>query len=82
MFTLSKLLNSPQIGYDLVVIRALVIAAVFLSAALGAAPSAAAGGHYRNCKEAHQDGRYDIPQGDPDYWDGGDRDHDGIACES
>ena len=39
-------------------------------------------GKYKNCTEAHQDGRWDIPQGDPDYWDRGDRDHDGIACES
>ena len=44
--------------------------------------SAEAAGKYKNCTEAHQDGRWDIPQGDPDYWDRGDRDHDGIACES
>jgi hypothetical protein len=43
---------------------------------------ASAGGPYANCTQAHADGRYDIPQDDPDYWDGGDRDHDGIACES
>lgn len=50
--------------------------------AVGVAPVASAGGPYRNCSEAHADGRYDIPQGDPDYWDKGDRDKDGIACES
>ena len=44
--------------------------------------AAAASGKYDNCTEAHQDGRYDIPQGDPDYWSAGDRDSDGIACES
>lgn len=51
-------------------------------AAVGAATANAATGSYRNCTEAHQDGRYDIPQGDPDYWSGGDRDGDGVACES
>jgi hypothetical protein len=55
---------------------------VCLAAAIGAAPVANADGPYRNCGQAHDDGRWDIPQGDPDYWDGGDRDHDGIACES
>lgn len=33
-------------------------------------------------QEARQDGRYDIPKDDPAYWDGGDREHDGYACES
>ena len=37
---------------------------------------------YANCTEAHQDGRYDIPESDPAYWPGGDRDHDGFACDS
>ncbi|MET0456253.1 MAG: excalibur calcium-binding domain-containing protein [Mycobacterium sp.] len=50
--------------------------------AVGIAPAASAAGPYRNCTAAHEDGRYDIPQGDPDYWSGGDRDGDGIACES
>ncbi|MDD4868478.1 MAG: excalibur calcium-binding domain-containing protein, partial [Mycobacterium sp.] len=40
-----------------------------------------ASGPYRNCTEAHRDGRYNIPTGDPDYWTGGDRDNDGLACE-
>jgi hypothetical protein len=30
---------------------------------------------------AHADGRYNIPQGDPDYKASQDRDNDGIACE-
>lgn len=62
--------------------KALLIAAVVAGTAVGMAPIAAAGGPYRNCTEAHADGRYDIPQDDPDYWPGGDRDQDGIACES
>ena len=62
----------------------LLIAATLVAgaAAIGAAPMAAASGPYANCTAAHKDGRWDIPKGDPDYWDGGDRDHDGIACES
>jgi hypothetical protein len=55
---------------------------VCLAAAVGAAPIASASGPYANCTAAHKDGRWDIPVGDPDYWDDGDRDQDGIACES
>lgn len=62
--------------------RTLIVAAVIAAAAIGAAPVGNASGNYSNCTEAHQDRRWDIPQGDPDYWDGGDRDSDGIACES
>ena len=64
------------------VIVAAVIAACGGAAAIGAAPAALASGQYSNCKQAHQDGRYDIPKGDSDYWSGGDRDGDGVACES
>ena len=63
-------------------IRTLIVALAIAAAAIGAAPVAAASGKYANCTEAHQDGRYDIPQGDPDYSSAGDRDGDGIACES
>ena len=59
-------------------IRAFIVAAAIAAAAI----AAAAVGKYSNCTQAHKDGRYDIPQGDPDYWSGGDRDNDGIACES
>ena len=62
--------------------RTALIAIAIAAAAIGAAPVAAASGSYSNCTEAHQDGRYDIPKGDSDYWSGGDRDGDGIACES
>ncbi|BCO84940.1 hypothetical protein MINTM011_32750 [Mycobacterium paraintracellulare] len=38
--------------------------------------------YYRNCAEAHAAGRWDIPEGDPAYRPGLDKDHNGIACES
>lgn len=38
--------------------------------------------YYRNCSEAHAAGRWDIPEGDPAYRPGLDKDHNGIACES
>jgi hypothetical protein len=57
-------------------------ALVAAGAAVGAASVANAEGPYANCTQAHADGRYDIPQGDTDYWPAGDRDQDGIACES
>jgi len=64
-------------------IRTFIAAAlVAAAAAVGAASVANAEGPYANCTQAKADGRYDIPQGDPDYWDDGDRDQDGIACES
>ncbi len=54
-----------------------------LGAGFVAAPIAAANtGPYKNCTAAHADGRYDIPQGDPDYVASQDRDGDGYACES
>ncbi|MCV7259587.1 excalibur calcium-binding domain-containing protein [Mycobacterium shimoidei] len=45
------------------------------------APSALADPPYKNCSEAHADGRYNIPQDDPAYSSKLDRDKDGIACE-
>lgn len=67
-------------------IKTLVVAAVIgacgAAITIGGAPIALAQGKYSNCTQAHNDGRWDIPKGDPDYWDGGDRDSDGIACES
>jgi excalibur calcium-binding domain-containing protein len=38
-------------------------------------------GEYSTCGEAAQDGVFNIPEGDENYWDEGDRDGDGIACE-
>lgn len=37
---------------------------------------------YKNCAEAHKDGRWNIPADDPAYRPGLDKDHDGIACSS
>ncbi|OBK70463.1 excalibur calcium-binding domain-containing protein [Mycobacterium sp. 1274761.0] len=63
-------------------IRALLVAAAIGAAAVGLAPLASASSPYANCTQAHKDGRWDIPKGDDAYWAGGDRDGDGIACES
>jgi hypothetical protein len=38
--------------------------------------------YYRNCREAHADGRWDIPTGDPAYRRALDGDGNGVACES
>ncbi|BBZ38717.1 hypothetical protein MCNS_17800 [Mycobacterium conspicuum] len=40
------------------------------------------GPYYQNCDEAHKDGRWDIPEGDPAYRRELDKNHDGVACES
>ena len=45
------------------------------------APAAVADPPYRNCTEAHADGRYNIPSDDPAYRPALDRDGDGYACE-
>lgn len=57
--------------------------AVFAGVSLGLAPAASAepGPVYANCTEARADGAYNIPQDDPAYWEDGDRDGDGYACE-
>ncbi|MDX1877022.1 excalibur calcium-binding domain-containing protein [Mycolicibacterium sp. 141076] len=61
-------------------LRTLIVAALITSAGVAIAPVAQASG-YKNCSAAHADGRYNIPQGDPDYKASQDRDNDGIACE-
>lgn len=38
--------------------------------------------YYKNCAEAHADGRWNIPEGDPAYRPALDKNQDGIACES
>jgi Excalibur calcium-binding domain len=45
------------------------------------APAALADPPYKNCSEAHADGRYNIPSNDPAYRSQLDRDGDGYACE-
>jgi hypothetical protein len=67
-----------------IVIRALLVAVTAVGIIIGGtvtAPVASASGPYRNCTEAHRDGRYNIPKGDPDYQPKLDRDNDGLACE-
>lgn len=62
-------------------IRTLFFAVGISVAGFGLAPAVATASPYANCSEAHADGRYNIPEDDPDYWDDGDRDGDGYACE-
>ncbi|MCV7254163.1 excalibur calcium-binding domain-containing protein [Mycobacterium hackensackense] len=62
-------------------VRALIAATLIAVAGAAVAPAAQAAGPYKNCTEAHKDGRYNIPQGDPDYKDSQVRDGDGVACE-
>jgi hypothetical protein len=38
--------------------------------------------YYKNCAEAHADGRWNIPADDPAYRPALDKNHDGVACES
>lgn len=62
--------------------RAMILTAVVaLGAGVLFAPPAIAGPPYRSCKEAHDDGRYNIPRDDPAYSSKLDRDGDGLACE-
>jgi hypothetical protein len=55
--------------------------AAIVGIGVSVAPAAQAGPPYKNCTEAHKDGRYNIPRGDPAYQQKLDRDNDGIACE-
>ena len=59
---------------------ALAAAGIGLVLAQGVAPAAAS--PYESCSEAADDGVYNIPEGSDNYWSDGDRDDDGIACES
>ena len=65
-------------------IRITGVAAVAVGVGLGLAPTAfaAPGPVYANCTEAREAGDTDIPVGDDAYWSDGDRDGDGVACES
>lgn len=61
-----------------------IIAGLAAAALPAAAPAAAAepGPVYQNCSQAREAGVSNIPQSDPAYWPDGDRDNDGMACES
>lgn len=65
-------------------IRIIGLAAVAVGVGVGLAPAASAdpGPVYANCTEAREAGDTDIPVGDDAYWSDGDRDGDGLACES
>jgi hypothetical protein len=60
---------------------AFALTSLAVSFGLATAPSALADPPYRNCTEAHADGRYNIPSNDPAYRPQLDRDGDGLACE-
>jgi Excalibur calcium-binding domain len=60
---------------------AFAVTSLIVAATIVGAPTASADPPYRNCKEAHADGRYNIPSNDPAYRPGLDRDGDGYACE-
>ena len=66
------------------VIRGIRAAAMAGGVGRGRAPAAwaAPGPVYANCTEAREAGDTDIPIGDEAYWEDGDRDGDGVACES
>lgn len=55
--------------------------AAIVGIGVSVAPTAPAEPPYKSCTEAHKDGRYNIPRGDPAYQQKLDRDNDGIACE-
>ncbi|WJR36297.1 excalibur calcium-binding domain-containing protein [Mycobacteroides immunogenum] len=52
-----------------------------MSLPVGAVSVALADPPYANCKEAHADGKCNIPRGAPGYAPKLDRDGDGLACE-
>jgi len=64
-----------------VLLAAMVIGAAIVGLGVTVTPRVVAGPPYRNCSEAHADGRYDIPSDDPAYEPKLDRDGDGYACE-
>lgn len=65
-------------------VRLLGVAVCLAGIGLGVAPSALAapGPVYATCSEAREAGDTDIPAGSEAYWADGDRDGDGVACES
>ena len=63
------------------IITTVLMAGTIGLAIFGAPAAMAESSKYGSCKEAAQDGRYNIPKDDPDYDPKLDRDGDGIACE-
>ena len=63
------------------IITAVLMGGTIGLAIFGAPAAMAESSKYGSCKEAAQDGRYNIPKDDPDYDPKLDRDGDGIACE-
>lgn len=62
-------------------LAAMAVGVAVIGVCVAGAPASVAGPPYKNCSEAHADGRYNIPEGDPAYASKLDRDRDGIACE-
>lgn len=63
-------------------IRTVICAGAITAGTLGLAPTAGAEQYFANCTEAKAAGYHDIPSTSEYYWPAGDRDQDGIACES
>ena len=61
---------------------AVAVAAAGIGLVLAPVAKADPGPVYANCTEAREAGDTDIPMGDDAYWPDGDRDGDGLACES
>ncbi|MBV0916539.1 excalibur calcium-binding domain-containing protein [Mycobacteroides chelonae] len=55
--------------------------AVSLAGGVGVVSVALVDPPYASCKEAHADGKYNIPRGAPGHAPKLDRDGDGLACE-
>lgn len=66
---------------DFMLRTAFVMAPFMVSVGIATAPAGLADPPYRNCSEAHADGRYNIPSTDSAYRPQLDRDGDGFACE-
>ncbi|HET9875363.1 MAG TPA: excalibur calcium-binding domain-containing protein [Mycobacterium sp.] len=61
--------------------KRITIAVAVIGVSVAVAPVSTAGPPYKDCSEAHADGRYNIPKDDPAYAPRLDRDGDGLACE-
>jgi hypothetical protein len=63
------------------VLAATAVTGAVIGLDLAVAPVTLADPPYKNCSQAHADGRYNIPKDDPAYSPKLDRDGDGLACE-